>query len=282
MRPRPRPKNLLLAAALVAVVGGAAYWLTADRGEAVTAAVPTTPDAALHELRSGNLRFVNSHRTLSTDTGRDADDRRRTAKSQHPFVTVLTCSDSRVCPEFIFDQRAGSIFEVRNAGNVVDEDVLASLEYAVAHLHVPLIVVLGHKGCGAVGAVCEAGDKPLHGHLRDMQAHMGGIRQQVLAVHGRHDPEVVDRLAAENARQQALAVLRDSPDLSAAVRRCEVRLVYALYDMETGVVDFLGPEVRPAPAEKPPAEAHGRLIPTKLPSFSRASVHRNEPSSGLS
>jgi carbonic anhydrase len=282
MKPRPRFKNLLLVAALVMTIGGVAYWCTTDQNEVVAVATPTTPDAALQELRSGNLRFVNSHRTHSTDTAHDAEYRRQTAKGQHPFATILACSDSRVCPEFIFDQRAGSIFEVRNAGNVVDEDVLASLEYAVAHLHVPLIVVLGHKGCGAVGAVCEAGDRPLHDHLRDMQAHMSGIRRQVLDAHGRHDPEVVNRLAAENARQQALAVLRDSPALSAAVQRGEVRLVYGLYDMETGVVDFLGPEVRPAPAEKPPAEAHGRLMPTKLPSFSRASVHRNEPSSGLS
>jgi carbonic anhydrase len=162
----------------------------------------------------------------------------RTAKGQHPFAAILCCSDSRVCPEFIFDQRAGSIFEIRNAGNVVDEDVLASLEYAVEHLHVPLIVILGHKGCGAIEAVCEAGEQPLHDHLRALQTHMQGIHKQVLECNHRHDAEVVNRLAQENAKQQALTVLRDSQPLKTAVDRGEVRLVYGLYDMETGAVAF--------------------------------------------
>ena len=96
----------------------------------------------------------------------------RPQSSSIPFAVILCCSDSRVCPEFIFDQRAGCIFEIRNAGNVVDEDVLASFEYAVEHLHVPLILVLAHKGCGAIEAVCEAGDKPLHDHLKELQMHM--------------------------------------------------------------------------------------------------------------
>lgn len=152
---------------------------------------------------------------------------------------MLCCSDSRVCPEFIFDQKPGSIFEVRNAGNVVDEDVLASLEYAVEHLHVPLVVVLGHKRCGAIEAVCEAGEKPLHNHLRALQTHMQGIHQQVIECHHRHDTqnaEVVNRLAEENAKQQAFRVLRESQPIQAAVSRGEVLLIYGMYDLETGQV----------------------------------------------
>ena len=187
---------------------------------------------------SGGLRFVNSSRTLSIDTDHDDEFRHLTAMGQHPFAAILCCSDSRVCPEFIFDQRSGSLFEVRNAGNVVDEDVLASLEYAVEHLHVPLIVVLGHKGCGAIEAVCEAGDKPLHGHLGALQTHMAGIRKQVIECNHRHDADVVNRLAEENAKQQALTVLRDSLALKAAVERGMARMVYGIYDMETGSVEF--------------------------------------------
>lgn len=137
-----------MVAVLVVFVGSVAYWRANKWGEAPASPTPNTPEAALTELRSGNLRYVNSRRTHATDTRHDTDHRHRTAKGQHPFATILCCSDSRVCPEFIFDQRAGSIFEVRNAGNVVDEDVLTSLEYAVEHLHVPLIVILGRKGCG--------------------------------------------------------------------------------------------------------------------------------------
>src|SRR5687768_2389906 len=140
MRPLLSRKYLSFAALFLVLCGVAAYWFLAPRQEAPEGPVPTEPGAALHELHVGNLRYVNCCRTHSTDTRKDAALRRNTAKGQHPFVAILCCSDSRVVPEFVFDQRAGSIFEIRNAGNVVDEDVLASLEYAVEHLHVPLIV----------------------------------------------------------------------------------------------------------------------------------------------
>ncbi len=195
---------------------------------------PLTPEAALNELRRGNLRFVNSRRIYSADTCHDAERRREISKEQHPFAAILCCADSRICPEFIFDQRAGSIFEIRNAGNVVDEDVLASLEYAVEHLHVPLIVVLGHKGCGAIEAVCEAGEAPLPHHLRALQMHMSGIREQAVLCRHRVDRTTVDRLAEENARQQALALVQESPVLRAAIEHKAVRLAYGLYDLETG------------------------------------------------
>jgi carbonic anhydrase len=245
MKPPSGVRRLPVVVALLAV-GGAACWCASYRGEAAVtpglvdsaAANPGNSAAALDELRNGNLRFVNSRRTLSTDTRGDAERRHRTAKGQHPFAAVLCCSDSRVSPEFVFDQRPGCLFEVRNAGNVVDDDVMASLEYAVGHLHIPLIVVVGHKGCGAIEAVCEAGDAPLPDHLRALQTQFKGIREQVLECNHRHDAEVVDRLAEENAKQQALALLQEDAVLKAAVDGGAARLVYALYDMETGAVEF--------------------------------------------
>ena len=127
MQPPKRWTMCLLAAiVLAAVLGGVAYWRAPQVGQFTDRAAPTDFDAAFAELRSGNSRFVNSARTLSTDTAHDAEYRHETAKKQHPFAVILGCSDSRICPEFIFDQRAGSIFEIRNAGNVVEEDVLAS------------------------------------------------------------------------------------------------------------------------------------------------------------
>ena len=184
---------------------------------------------------------MKSARTLSTDTAHDAEYRHEMAKKQHPFAVILGCTDSRICPEFIFDQRAGSIFEIRNAGNVVDEDVLASFEYAVEHLHVPLMVVLGHKGCGAIQAVCEAGDKPLHAHLQELQKHMKGMGQQVHDNHDKLTPELLDRVSKENARQQALRLRRESRTLKTAVDKGEARLLCAIYDMETGSVEFFDP-----------------------------------------
>ena len=170
---RNRWKKFVLAAiAVVVFVVGVAYWRAGRSERYVGRPAPTDAHAALAELRGGNARFVKSARTLSTDTSHDAEHRHQMAKRQDPFAVILCCSDSRICPDFIFDQRAGSIFEIRNAGNVVDDDVLASFEYAVEHFHVPLLLVLGHKGCGAVHEVIEAGKAPLHGHLQEMQKHM--------------------------------------------------------------------------------------------------------------
>jgi carbonic anhydrase len=234
-------KFVLAAVVLAAILGGVAYW-RAGQSEPFTARLaPPDSEAVLAELQSGNARFVKSARLLSTDTAHDAEYRHEMAKKQHPFAVILCCSDSRICPEFIFDQRTGSIFEIRNAGNVVDEDVLASFEYAVEHLHVPLILVLGHKGCGAIHAVCEAGEQPLHGHLQELQKHMKGIRQQVNDNHDKLTPELLDRLSKENARQQALALRRDSRVLKTAVDKGEARLLCGIYDMETGSVELFDP-----------------------------------------
>ena len=230
----------MAAAASAALVGGTIYWQARLGGERPGLDSPAVWDApsALAAISAGNVRFVTSSRTLSIDTAHDSELRRQTAKEQHQFAIILCCSDSRVIPEFIFDQRAGSIFEIRNAGNVVDEDVLASFEYAVEHLHVPLLFVMGHKGCGAVHAVCEAGEKPLHDHLRELQKHMSGIHQDIIKFHKHHDPHVLVELSKKNARQQALALLRDSRFLKTAVDKDEVRLMYGIYDMDTGSVEF--------------------------------------------
>lgn len=197
-----------------------------------------TAEHALEELRAGNARYAASRRTLSTDTAHDAELRKELVQGQHPFAAMLCCADSRICPEFIFDQHAGSIFEIRNAGNVADEDVMASLEYAVEHLHVPVILVLGHKGCGAIAAVHEAGGKPLHDHLRALQEHMQGIRGEMLATRNDHTAALLDHLSEENARQQAMLLVRESAPIKQAVQKGETHLYFGLYDMLTGAVDL--------------------------------------------
>src|SRR5437879_10025769 len=100
---------------------------------------PPTAEQALEQLKKGNERFV-ADRLTAKDFG--ADRRRELAKGQHPFAIVLTCADSRVGPEFIFNQGLGDLFVLRVAGNIADPFVLGSMEYAVEHLHVPLIVIL--------------------------------------------------------------------------------------------------------------------------------------------
>jgi carbonic anhydrase len=116
-------------------------------------------DQALSALLAGNQRFV-SGRTNHPDQKMSRV--KELAKTQHPFAAVLGCADSRVDPDIIFDQGLGDLFPVRVAGNIVDDAVLGSLEYAVEHLQCPLIVVLGHEGCGAVTAAVNGGEPGTH------------------------------------------------------------------------------------------------------------------------
>ena len=228
-------------AAIVVVICGVGFWRLNHSNAFNTVAPPLDGDSALVALRKGNGRFVKSARIFSCDTHDDDAIRHQTAAAQHPFVAVVCCSDSRVCPEFIFDLRPGSVFEIRNAGNVVDDDVLASLEYAVEHLHVPLILVMGHKGCGAIEAVFEAKGTTLPGHLRQLQEHMGSVVDQNIDRIGQSRAELLNQLSKENAREQASILLRESDILKAAVDSHQVRICCGLYDMETGLVDFIGP-----------------------------------------
>ena len=224
-------------AVLTALILWAAWTWRAPREAEAPVPLAVSAGSALAQLLAGNDRYVHSARVQSTDTKHDALDRQRLAQGQHPVAAIVCCADSRVCPEFIFDQRPGTLFEIRNAGNVVDEDVLGSLEYAVDHCHVPLILILGHERCGAVQAVSEAGDRPLPYHLRDLQRHMSGIQGQ--AARGGEEPtrQALDALSLQNAREQALIVLRESQILREAVEHGTASLRYGIYHMESGSVD---------------------------------------------
>lgn len=234
----PHPRRLMFAALMLLIVmsGSWVSWSAVSRQPQLEAPSPTDPAAAIAELQAGNQRFIHCQRVRSVDTSHDADERERAAEGQHPFAAILCCADSRVCPEFIFDQRTGTLFEIRNAGNVVDSDVLVSLEFAVEVLQVPLIVVLGHKDCGAVKAVCGAGLSDLPGYLGELQRRMQGIRRYLLAENCTHASTTIDTLAAENARQQARAILEQSQIIESAVAAGNCRLISGLYDIRTGEV----------------------------------------------
>src|SRR5262249_21918335 len=119
-----------------------------------------TSAQALERLKAGNDRFSDD-KTGERKIGKDR--REELAKGQHPFAVILTCADSRVAPELVFDTGLGDLFVLRVAGNVTDPAVIGSIEYAVEHLHAPLIVVMGHEACGAVKAAL--GGQPLPGDL---------------------------------------------------------------------------------------------------------------------
>ena len=175
---------------------------------------------ALILLKDGNARFVSGNLAPKDHY---AEDRLKLSEGQHPFAVVLCCSDSRVAPEILFDQQLGDLFVIRNAGNVVDEDVLGSIEYAVEHLESPLVVVLGHSSCGAVTATCQGEELP--GHLVDIAKH---IRPSISS----------DCCINDNARRHAermAQVIRENT----IVEHLKVKVVAAFYDIASGVVEWM-------------------------------------------
>ena len=183
-------------------------------------------DAALAKLKEGNARFSSSKVSQGKPT---AAKRAETAQAQHPFAIVLGCADSRTAPEIIFDQDIGDLFVVRTAGNLVDEHALGSIEYAVDHLGVRLIVVLGHTRCGAVTAALASDTAPGH-----VQSLVRDIQPAVKAAKGK-DGNVTDLTVAENARLMA-AKIRNEASLGEFAK--EVRIISGVYDLDTGKVEW--------------------------------------------
>lgn len=223
----------------------------AAKSAAAHAAAGPAPLEALARLSAGNARFATGRRSRSADAADDAAERAALAKSQHPFAAVLTCADSRVPPELVFDQSLGDLFVVRNAGNLAEPIGEGSLEYGIEHLGVRLVVVLGHASCGAVKAVSGSGEQ-LPGHLADIQRAMPGLREFAVdrAKAGRQPDEVVADAVERNATAQAAGLLAGSEAIRHAVEEGRIAVVPAVYDLATGVVGFLPPAI-PAHAPKP-------------------------------
>ena len=159
----------------------------------------TTPEAALAELSAGNARFVAGKRVRTLLSMQDSDLRATLAKGQAPFAVIVTCSDSRLADNLLFDQELGRLFTIREAGNSPDIQGLASVEYALEHLGAKLVVVLGHTGCGAVKAVYEAHGKPLPGNLWSLQAAMAGLLEANHEDPNETPRDYLQRLAVSNA-----------------------------------------------------------------------------------
>jgi carbonic anhydrase len=183
-------------------------------------------EAALAKLKEGNARFV----AYEVSAGKSVAARRaETAQVQHPFAIIVGCADSRTAPELIFDENLGDLFVVRTAGNLVDDHALGSIEYAVEHLGVALVVVLGHERCGAVTAALAGGEAPGHVHsiVRDIQPAVIAAKAKA------GDP--LDNAISENARLVAAQIRKDAK-LGELAKR--VRVVSAVYDLDTGKVTW--------------------------------------------
>lgn len=205
--------------------------------EKITPINPTNPTEAIQELKDGNARFVSQTSIFpNIDTQRLAE----TSEGQAPFVAVVGCSDSRVPVELLFDRGVGDIFVIRTAGNSVSSDMLmGSVDYAVAHLGVKLVVVLGHSKCGGIAGAIKEDDKE---HADDHSVADGKVgtmietlREDVKEHIGTHD---LDAAVATNAKAQVAKIL-EVEYIKAKVEAGELQVVPAIYDIKTGVVTFL-------------------------------------------
>lgn len=187
-------------------------------------------DEAQTQLRDGNRRFVENR---SVHPHQTPERRKEISTAQRPFAAILTCSDSRVVPEIVFDQGLGDLFVVRVAGNVVVDAVLGALEYGAAHLKVSLIVVLGHTRCGAVTAVV-AGAPPA-GHMR---ALVDAIESAVDTSRG-NPGDPVENAARQNVILQVERLRRSRPTLVELYEARQLHIVGAMYDIGTGVVEWM-------------------------------------------
>ncbi len=220
-----------------ASLAGVALASTMNRARAADGA-PTSlsPDEALAALKEGNARYVNQPELCSIDL---AKQRASVAGGQAPWATVIACADSRVPPELIFGGRGlGELFVARNAGNLVDTATLGTVEYGAAALGSPLIVVLAHTSCGAVKAACDV--------VKKNATYPGAIEAMIepilpAALAARDDPgDYVNAAAKRSAQRTAARLAAASTLISGLAGKGKLKIVAAIYDIETGMVSYLG------------------------------------------
>ncbi len=184
------------------------------------------------QLMTGNRRFVRGEHLVTATR----DLRTELAKGQHPDVIVVTCSDSRLSPEWIFDQPLGEIFVVRTAGNLVDPIVLGSIEYAVEHLHAKLLVVMGHENCGAVSAALSGEAMP----TENLDAIVRKIRPGIPTARAGASKDATLEAAVEaNIRRSATDIVVASPIVRESVVHGSLAIVQAVYHLGSGEVEEL-------------------------------------------
>lgn len=228
--------TLRLSGGLVAASAlGVAAAVEPAEAEVARSPFPSTPDAALARLVAGNKRFVAGR---ARDPRRGSVRRAQVAQGQKPFAAILTCADSRVPPELVFDQGFGDLFVVRIAGNTAtDPVVVGSLEYAVEELGSVLVFVLGHSQCGAVKAAIDVVTKGavLPG---DIGAFVTPIVPAVEAVEGTPKPELLDAATQQNIHQ-TIDLLAAAPLLAPAIAAGTLAVAGGEYELESGVVDLV-------------------------------------------
>jgi carbonic anhydrase len=228
-------RNLLLAGASSITLAGLPRHV-AVAAEPVAGNAPNSipPAEALDRLMQGNARYAaNTPSNKDFSAGRAAR-----VPAQYPIAAIVGCADSRVAPELAFDQGPGDLFVVRVAGNFVNNDILASLEYGVEFLGVPLIMVLGHTNCGAVTAAVKVLKDGTHlpGHLPEL---VRAIKPAVQLANAGHGEDLVAQATLENVRLNTNRLMVSKPLIGPYVKSGKVKVVGGVYDLATGKITLL-------------------------------------------
>ncbi len=194
-----------------------------------------TPESAIHLLKEGNERFrknLKANRNLLQQANETSD-------GQHPFAVVLSCIDSRTSAELIFDQGLGDIFSVRIAGNILNEDILGSMEFACKVSGSKIIVVLGHSKCGAIQGACD------HVEMGNLTALLAKIQpaianeNTVLENRASNNTEFVEKVTRINVEMVIQDIVKRSPILKEMVEKNEIKIIGGIHDLTTGEVTFI-------------------------------------------
>lgn len=236
LTPSRRSAMLFGAAALGLAFTGKAFTSQAFAKETKTPPKPQnvlSPDAALKRLMAGNARYVDG-------VSRRHDfkhEREALAGGQNPFASVLSCADSRIAPEYAFDTGRGDLFVCRVAGNFAGTETIASMEYSVAVLGAPLILVLGHDACGAVDATLKAikDNKPPPGHIPSLVDAIAPAAKAAMQQGG----EVLDKAIRQNVIDSVAKLKAAAPILNAAVEQGKLKVLAGIYRLTTGTVDLI-------------------------------------------
>lgn len=192
--------------------------------------IKLTGQDALQLLLDGNKRFINGNLEHPNHC---EESRRGLVSGQDPIAVVLTCADSRVPPVDVFDQGLGDLFVVRVAGNIITDQILGSIEYAVAHLHTPLVMVMGHSSCGAVSAVAQG--VKLDGHIASLTPSIDAALKKTKGLEGNWINNAAKALAIATAKK----IAESEPIVADLVQEERVLVVATYYDLETGEVVLL-------------------------------------------
>ena len=235
----PSRRTFMLAAAAIGLTAGTADAKEKDKEEEKEKKPPKpqnvlSPDASLKRLMAGNERYVDG----VAQRHDFRHEREALVGGQNPYAAILSCADSRIAPEYAFDSGRGDLFVCRVAGNFATDETVASLEYAVAVLNVPLILVLGHDACGAVDATIKSlkDDKPLPGHMPSL---VEAIAPSVKAASSQ-DGGKLDNAIRQNVIDNVAKLKSATPILSAAVDEKKLKVQGGIYRLKTGKVEMVG------------------------------------------